>query len=142
MSWSTKYLDIPFIKGGRDFSGLDCGGLVLLVLKEECGVAAKDFGSPYVCNWNVGKIGLNVTATCIESVIDEWIIVEKPKEFDLVRFKIGRIPSHVGVMVKYPYFLHVTEDLGYTKISDVRNNADWGKRFFEYRRHKALMNDK
>ena len=44
MSWSDKYVSppIPFKPRGRDFSGCDCGGLVLLALKDHFGIEARD----------------------------------------------------------------------------------------------------
>ena len=47
MQWHEKYIGIPFENGGRSFLGCDCGGLVLLMLKTERGINAKDMLEVY-----------------------------------------------------------------------------------------------
>lgn len=47
MQWHEKYIGIPFENGGRSFLGCDCGGLVLLMLKTERGIHAKDMLEVY-----------------------------------------------------------------------------------------------
>ena len=64
-AWVEKYVGIPFVSGGRDKTGLDCYGLVRLVLRDEYGYNLPVFNGDYtnadnvlVFNWDsVGKTG-------------------------------------------------------------------------------------
>lgn len=135
--WTGKYIGIPFVEGGRDFSGCDCGGLVLLALKLEKGVIASDFN-------NYGKrefknmCGYAVLGQGIEELMKEWIPVDEPLPFDLVRFRYGRLPCHVGIYAGNGKFLHVEESQGVARITDM-NDLSWGPRFVDFRRHRELM---
>lgn len=69
----------------------------------------------------------------------EWVVVEKPLPFDLVRFRYGRYPSHVGMWAGYRNnFLHVEKNGGVARLAPI-TDALWGPRFFEFRRHRLLM---
>ena len=135
--WTDKYIGIPFREGGRDFTGCDCGGLVVLALREECGIQALDF-TEYEALDFMGMAGFEKIGAGIERVMGEWGAVEKPQAFDLARFYHGRYPCHVGLWSgKGGTFLHVEKHGGVARLTSMTDLA-WGRRFFEFRRHKGL----
>lgn len=136
-NWTDRYIGVPFLPGGRTFSGCDCGGLVLLALREEKGIAASDFnayGSGEFKNMRgLGKIGEGV-----EGLMEEWVPVEEPRPFDLVRYRYGRWPCHVGIYAREGKVLHVEEAQAFARIMDL-HDIKWWPRFIEFRRHKSLV---
>lgn len=136
-NWTDKYIGIPFTEGGRDFAGCDCGGLVLLALRLEKGVTALDFN-----DYGKGAFktlrGFALLGEGIESLMHEWLPVDVPRAFDLVRFRYGRLPCHVGIYAGSCTFLHVEEAQGVARITDM-NDLSWGPRFVDFRRHRELM---
>lgn len=142
MNWTRKYTDpgVPFVAGGRDFNGCDCGGLVLLALREEKGIVAKDF-SNYNPKDFATRSGYEHLAQLVKDALIDWpVIVTDPKPFDLVRMEVGSARCHVGLYVGQGYFLHVEDAFG--SIARLTNICDmgWGSNIFEYRRHKAFVN--
>ena len=137
--WTDKYIGIPFVERGRDFNGCDCGGLVLLALKQELGVEALDFQEYEKAAFRRME-GYKMLGEGMRKVIKaEWLIVDKPKPFDLVRFWYGRHPSHVGLYAGYSnYFLHVEASAMFARLESLSSIA-WGPRFFEFRRHRSQM---
>jgi len=45
MHWADRYVGLPFLKGGRDRTGVDCWGLVRLVWAECCGIVLPRYDS-------------------------------------------------------------------------------------------------
>lgn len=139
MNWTDKYIGIPFVPGGRTESGCDCGGLVLLALKKEKGIAAADFNS-YGRKEFGNMHGMEQLGLGIEGLMKEWILVESPLPFDLVRYRYGRWPSHVGIYARSGKVLHVQESQGFARIIDLKDPV-WGPRLVEFRRHRLLMEE-
>ena len=136
-NWSDRYIGIPFVEGGRDFTGCDCAGLVLLALREECGIHALDFTAYETLDFNCmdgyGKLG-----GLIEQAMSEWTVVEAPQAFDLARFYHGRYPCHVGLWTgQGNAFLHVDKAGQFARLTPM-TDLSWGKRFFEFRRHRDI----
>ena len=137
--WTDKYIGIPFVEGGRDFNGCDCAGLVLLALKMELGLEALDFREYEKAHF-AGMEGYKYLGKVMAEVIEkDWRVVDEPRPFDLVRFYYGKEPSHVGIWAGYRnMFLHVEEVGLFTRLTNL-HDLSWGPRFFEFRRHKSLM---
>jgi len=136
-NWTDRYIGIPFIEGGRDFSGCDCAGLVLLALREECGISALDF-TEYERLDFAGMAGYGKLGGLIERAMREWCGVDAPKAFDLARFYHGRFPCHVGLWTGHGNtFLHVDKRGTFARLTSM-TDLSWGKRFFEFRRHREI----
>lgn len=94
----SKYLGIPYKKGGRDRGGVDCWGLVRLFYDQEYGVllpAYIDHGGR-----REEYIRKGIEELAAEAVTD-------PQEGDLVVISVGGRPSHVGVWLDGGKVLHI-----------------------------------
>ena len=139
--WTDKYIGIPFVEGGREFTGCDCAELVLLALRTECGIQALDFTEYEKLDF-VGMPGYERLSELIQQAMIEWREIDIPQAFDLARFYHGRFPCHVGLWAgRGNTFLHVEKHGRFARLTPMTDLA-WGKRFFEFRRHNKLMKTK
>jgi len=100
-----KYLDIPFVEMGRDFSGCDCWGLVVLFFKTEFGIDLEDHSESYKGVHDLQNIaGISAREKC------RWAKIEgNPRKGDVAEMIWGRNNYHVGVVPAAGYLLHVEE---------------------------------
>src|SRR5262245_60853565 len=81
VNWQQKYVGLPFKDFGRDFGGVDCWGLVRLVLARECGVAVPTYGEISARDL------IRVTSTIAHDAdADPWLPVARQdvRPFDVV----------------------------------------------------------
>jgi cell wall-associated NlpC family hydrolase len=126
----TKYLGIPYINEGRDMSGTDCYGLLLMIFKD-CGIELPDVYEHYSSDFCFkGKDYF------IEQFCNDWVQVEHPIFLDVVGFKTrSGVLNHAGIMLDADSFIHTC------KAGTVRSKvAEFVKRyhFGGYYRHKVL----
>jgi len=116
MSRFDKYMAIPFIEGGRDFSGVDCFGLYALIVATELGLPVPD---PRV---SFGRNGARtvLAAFAAEVARGAWIEVKTPRIFDAVRMsgfhvvrgEAHKSESHVGCYDGTGYVIHTELQTG------------------------------
>ena len=106
----SKYIGIPFKDGGRDFSGLDCWGLVRLVWHEERGILMPDMGDEYSSAFERGDVcGLFGKYTAQDWNVD---VTDMPRrELDVLVFTIGGLEIHAGLWVADGEMLHVMQGM-------------------------------
>ena len=120
-----KYIGIPFKDGGRDFSGLDCWGLVRLVWQEEKGILMPDMGDAYSSAFARGEVG--ETAKLLEA--ENWNIdvTDQPRqELDVLVFSFASVDLHVGLWVAPGEMLHVMK--GMDTAIERYDKMKWAKR--------------
>jgi cell wall-associated NlpC family hydrolase len=120
VSWANAYVGIPFRERGRDRSGLDCWGLVRLVLAEQRGIALPSFASDYT-----GEDGREIAQLIAEHHgIGDEVPPSNEQPLDLALFRMpcagGLLPWHVGIVVDAGRVLHVTRYLGASAIESTR----------------------
>ena len=98
----NKYIGLPFRHHGRDFDGVDCYGLVRLVLSEEFDVHLPDYWAYEDAN-DMNKI---------DSMFDEYLPihtqrVEAPEVGNIVLFKFRGYTSHIVIYDGDGKVLHV-----------------------------------
>ncbi len=101
---AEMFLGVPYKHRGRDFSGLDCLGLVLLFYSK-FGLKFPDY--EYSEEWKKNGEG-----KFLEEIPKFFIKVNKPKSLDLVVFKncFGQA-VHIGVMInRFGRFIHCTKN--------------------------------
>ena len=102
-AWVGRYVGLPFLPNGRDHRGVDCWGLVRLVLLEQFAIDLPFYHFGYETCRERKAIG-GVVQEVKEA--PGWAKVEKPTLSSVVVFKVMGYPCHVGLMVTEEMFLH------------------------------------
>lgn len=140
MRWVEKYLRIPFVDRGEDFSGCDCWGLLSLILLEEKGIRISD-------HKDVAAGDLLAKAKKITKGAEadpEWnrITAGSEKPFDGVLMKgqirndgvLRSVAVHIGCVVTPGRLVHVEKETG-VLVVDYRRNALVKNRILGFYRH-------
>lgn len=125
MTWVSRYVGLPWAAGGRDRAGVDCWGLVRLVIQEQRGIVLPSFVAAYAPGDGETIAGL------IEQNRSLGMEVPPGEEraFDLVHCRMPcaasggtrLLPWHVGVVVESGRMLHVTAALGAAAVERYRD---------------------
>lgn len=117
--WVRQYIGLPFQLFGRDRAGLDCWGLIALVLREQFGRDVPVYGEHYADHMK----DLAGMEDYISRQLPDWRVVETHEPGDVVLLRIRRHASHCGVMVAGDWFLHVHE--GINAVVEPIGGAYW-----------------
>jgi cell wall-associated NlpC family hydrolase len=102
-----NYIGIPFKERGRDFSGVDCYGIVVLVYKEELGIKLWDTASYDLKDHTHSKDNL-----MLSNYYKDWKPVnkEEAQELDILMFtmddELQDIPNHIALYLGENKLLH------------------------------------
>ena len=132
--WSAKYVGMKFLECGRDASGVDCWGLVCLVLRAERGIELPDYLDVYK------SIALERSqiATEIMRPRQEWqrVATQDAQPFDVLVVRMHGLPMHVGVVVEPGRFLHILKG-GVDSTVERYDSIVWRNRIEGVYRHAA-----
>jgi len=122
IDWVQKYTVIPYVNGGRDFSGIDCYGIVYLVYKTERNIIIPTFEElAYSEYWYKKKSTYKICQNACRELVEKrfFFEVEKPKTFDMLVFmdEDRRISQHVGIYVGRGRFLEAPSEYSPAVIS-------------------------
>jgi len=138
MVWSNKYIEIPFVDHGRDWTGCDCYGLGRLALKEECGIELPSLLDVYKNIKDVDTLTARINEVSAQEEV--WIPIPKgqEKEFDIIVLRILGLPIHMGIVTTKGNMLHIidgsnAQEVPYTK-------GEWANphKLIGFYRHKEL----
>lgn len=133
-SWVAQYIGLPYAELGRSRDGVDCWGLVKLVLSEQLGLQTMD------CVTEYSDVGDRIVVPPLIRRMQEkeWVRVEEPQEFDTLIFNIRGQPMHVGLVVNADSFLHSPEG---KMLSALERYTDriWARRIEGFYRHVARV---
>lgn len=103
-AWVTSYLQLPFLEKGRTRAGLDCYGLVRLILAEQQGITLPSYAEDYATTTDAEAIAGLVRG----EVAAAWreVPVREAQLFDVAILRMAGQPMHVGLVLDPPYFLH------------------------------------
>ena len=132
--WVVSYVGLPFKEGGRDRSGLDCYGLLRLVINEQFGGSVPEYeGIAY----QPGE-DHDLLVTLMDERIRLWIPVargnERPGDGILLRV-MGR-PIHVGIVVTTDLMLHIEKNCD-SILESCGTGSRWDRRVLGFYRHAA-----
>jgi len=133
MEWAAHYIGLPYKDRGRSRDGLDCWGLVALVLAEQFGVSVPDFSADYTSAEDAADVG-----RLVRGERGKWwevpLGMEKPG--DVVLFRILGHPCHTGVVIGGNKMLHCFR--GWNSVLDDYTRLRWRDRIEGFYRHEAL----
>jgi cell wall-associated NlpC family hydrolase len=123
MDWDI-YIGIPFTWQGREFTGVDCYGLVCLIY-EGRGICLPDYA--YCEQPNLPPLfSAGLCEPC-------WHKVHKPLPYDVVVFKINGHPLHCGIVIDDTRFIHCRE--GMNTCIERLDGPNWRNRIWGIYRH-------
>lgn len=129
-----KYIGLKYKEKGRDFSGVDCYGLVRLIYKNEYKIDLPSFTEEYTQD-NTLRI-----QELIAQYKEGWESVDDPVEGSIVLFRVLGTESHVGVVINSTQFIHVRENQD--SVIESLDSAYWKKRkvgYFKYSEKKSAV---
>jgi len=108
-AWAAPYVGIPFRDRGRDRSGLDCWGLVVLVARERYRVELPDLSGEYAGTRD--RVGI---PAAVESQLPAWDRIPRGSEAegDVVLFREAGRPGHCGIVLGGGLMLHARAGTG------------------------------
>lgn len=130
----NSYVGLPYKIQGRDRTGVDCYGLLRLVYSECAGIVLPSYCDAYT----TAEDGEAIEAL-IAGRVEPWRAVDElqARSLDAVLMRYGRDESHIGVVVRRGYILHVGLHIGRSRI-DNYNSMRLKRRVTRFLRHEAL----
>lgn len=124
-----EFLKIPFVHGGRELTGADCYGIIMLWYRMRLGIELfdPDFDYPEGPQWKDKSYFL-------ENYHLQWERVESPRKNDVVLFKSkdGKLANHAGIYLGKNKFLHTIKRTGCV----IQKLDQWSDRVEGYYRFK------
>lgn len=107
MTWSNRYIGIPYADFGRTREGCDCWGLVCVVYRASLGIVIPDYLGAYSSTDEHAEIASIISA---EKDSPLWVpVTGKPRPFNLALFRRGRWSTHVGIVIRPGLMIHMVE---------------------------------
>jgi cell wall-associated NlpC family hydrolase len=119
--WSTQYLDLPWLEKGRTRAGIDCWGLVRLVLGEQCGADLPAFDEAYLTTHERAQIEAAIAGEVVE--LATRIDLAAAREFDVLELLDHGRPTHLGIVVSSRRMLHIPRG-GFSEMPRW-DNGEW-----------------
>ena len=104
----SEYIGLPFKERGRDRSGLDCWGLLRLILQEQFNADLPCHSEDYESTWRSKQV-----APLIKVKKDQYgqqIVKGREQPGDVALFNILGRPMHVGLVVGEKKMLHIERE--------------------------------
>lgn len=99
----NRFIGIPYVPHGRDYTGADCWGILYLFYRDVLGVEIPS----YVAEMEGKSFDRHGIAPLMESERDiRWKRVQNPVQGDGVSMRVGRMETHVGVYLDRGRLLH------------------------------------
>jgi cell wall-associated NlpC family hydrolase len=136
MRWIDHYVGLPFVERGRTRAGLDCYGLVRLVMAERGDLALPAFDT-------IGSMDGPAVRDAIATAETSWldVAVDDLQDFDVAvmrsHYQIGGAwrgtDMHLGILVSPTLLLHIEPETGSVCIPV--SHPSVAERIRRYKRH-------
>ena len=123
-----RFVGLPYVEGGRDWTGTDCWGIVRLYLREAYGIELPSYDGPTIRHDHPDLMAARAGD-------GPWRQVEVPRAGDLGLWKRPRRELHAGVLVAPGMVLHndsLSRGSAIVRVRDVIGGRP------EWWRHEAL----
>lgn len=106
--FANMAVNVPFKDSGREWDGWDCWGLVRKYFKEVRNILLPSYDCSSMSEEAKSKLTSEVDRR------DGWVEVQRGQEIagDIVIIREGRLPSHIGIVLKPGRVLHVNAKAG------------------------------
>ena len=122
-----KYIGLPFKHRGRTLAGVDCYGLVSLILRDKWNIIMPEY--EYAPKWTLENKSIIVDEA---NKADKWkIVTDAYRPLDLILFYAStarQIVSHIGVFIEENKFIHIEEG---QRSEMTRLNYHWINRVYK-----------
>src|SRR5574337_1875031 len=139
-NWVSSYVGIPFLDNGRTRSGLDCYGLVRLVMQEQANILLPSYAEGYSDRDDTARIGGLLRAATED---DTWtkVPIGNERTFDVAEIYLPCIghslePLHVAIVTTPGHLLDADPVHGVC----VRRYQRTGGMLRQFWRHQCLTN--
>ena len=136
-AWAADYIGLPFREHGRDRTGADCWGLVVLIASERFSLRLPSCVAGYASTRDADDVG-----RLVRGQMDLWREVPRGAEQagDVVLMRLMNQPMHVGLVVARGWMLHIEE--GIDACLERYDGAKWNRRVIGiYRFQKTGIRD-
>jgi cell wall-associated NlpC family hydrolase len=130
--FSDVAITIPFVIGGRDWTGWDCWGLIYLAY-----ASVPALGGPvssYAAEYD-SRLSYPELARLIDRERPEWRSIVEPQPGDISLYRVGVHASHVALVTNGARMLHSENSVG--TVSEPLNNRIWANRHVGYFRRNV-----
>lgn len=129
----ATYIGLPFLEKGRDRTGVDCWGLVAMLLREQFGLEVPSYTEDYTTT----KEGEEIAALIGRESLD-WpeVPLAEAQPGDVLILRIKGQPWHCGLVVEPPCFIHAA--LGVGTVRERWDALLWSRRIVAVHRHPEL----
>lgn len=128
-SFIERAIGVPFVVGGREWSGWDCWGLVYVAYRDVFGIEISRLDHEYDETASYEELQRVVTRERVE-----WNDVSRPDIGDISLFRVSKFETHVALVVGWGQMIHTIKSVG--TICDRTNSIAWAKRHVGYLRHE------
>ena len=134
----SKFIGIPYKHLGRDFSGVDCYGLITLVVKELFSINLPDF-----TDLLYSKDRFDISSKedhILNSIGVVWIPIGRPYHiFDALIFNSNEdnsMSTHTGLYIGDEKFIHIVDNQ--TSMVSTLDTSYWKNKLYGAMRLKSL----
>ncbi|WP_323036260.1 NlpC/P60 family protein [Pararhodobacter sp.] len=105
MSWSNRYVGLPFAEFGRDRAGCDCWGLACIIYREEMNIALPEYVGAYSSADEHSEIAALISGAATSPL---WVpVAGTAMAFDIAVFRRGRFSTHLGIVIHHGIMIHM-----------------------------------
>ncbi len=138
-AWVSQYIGLPFVEHGRTRAGVDCWGLIRLVLDERFGVAVPSYVNGYASTTDhevLGRLIASQMTPWREVPFDKLRMRGDERAGDVALLRVRGQPMHVGLVVAKGCMLHVEE--GIATCLERYDGPRWARRLLGIFRHESM----
>jgi cell wall-associated NlpC family hydrolase len=113
-AWTSDYIGLPFLSKGRSRAGLDCYGLIWLILREQFAIDIPSYDERYDPRLESRAIGQEIEA---EKSNPMWLEVGRgfraaplARLGDIITLRRGAYEDHVGLVIGLDRMIHIRVD--------------------------------